>query len=250
VLGRQALHRRDDETAGGLGLDPPAADDVQLDAATGEAAEVVERASQIPGEPVEVIDDDGARTGGADALGQALEAVAPAAAHAVVDEHLHELPPALGAVGRDALALVFQGDGALARLLRATDVADSDHAWITRRLPGRTAKPLNALFHVEQGRFDRGTAGPLGRQPSRPPSQRSGECGARRGPWYAAPAHHLVSLNRFGVMGHGPGRLPPTRGYSLSVPILTPKHRSVSTLFSLPRSTRSPYDCRQWPRKS
>jgi hypothetical protein len=58
VLGRQALDGRHDESGGGVVLDAAAADDVELDPAAGEPPDVVERPGQVPGEAVQVVDDD------------------------------------------------------------------------------------------------------------------------------------------------------------------------------------------------
>jgi len=52
---------------------------VELDPASGKAAQIVERRGKIPSKAVEVVHDDGASTDGLDPLGQALEAfTAPA----------------------------------------------------------------------------------------------------------------------------------------------------------------------------
>jgi hypothetical protein len=72
----------------------PPADHVELlDPPAREAPEVVERACQVASEAVEVIDDDHARARDRHALGQVLEALASATAHAIVGDDLGDLPP-------------------------------------------------------------------------------------------------------------------------------------------------------------
>ena len=71
---------------------------MKLDAASGEAAQVVEGSRQIAGEPIEMVDDDRPGGGRPNPLRQAFEAFSPAAADAVVADDFHELPAALDTV--------------------------------------------------------------------------------------------------------------------------------------------------------
>src|SRR5713101_788144 len=127
VFGRQALHSCNDESCGGIGLDPPSANHMKLHPAFGKAAQVVQGRGQIPGKSIEVVHHDGSSTGSLDPLSQPVEALSAAARHAIVRQDLDKRPPVLLAVGLYSCPLVLEGDRPGTRLLAATDVSESDH---------------------------------------------------------------------------------------------------------------------------
>ena len=93
------------------------------------------------------------------ALGQALEALASAAAHAIVGDDLGDLPPlALGILG-DPGALVLERDRAGPGFLRSANVADGGHHHDSPNAARRDPAVLvGALARVDGGDH-RGTSG-------------------------------------------------------------------------------------------
>jgi hypothetical protein len=69
VLGREAFDGSDDEAAGRVRLDLAPPHYVELDAVSREAAQVLERAGQIPGKAVQVVHDHEAGAGRLDSAG-------------------------------------------------------------------------------------------------------------------------------------------------------------------------------------
>ncbi len=108
VLGHEGLDVDRQEPARSGHLRAPAADDVHLDAAAGEPAEVVERSRQVPGEAVEVVDDDRPGAGRLHPLGQPIEAPRAASTPLTRGVETSSLRRSVGAARRDSFGIVLE----------------------------------------------------------------------------------------------------------------------------------------------